>query len=317
MAIGHIIKRSLNESDTAGKDRLILDNLTSEAGIGASADIELFINNFRNTSTIYSDEYELDGENIVLTNTLLIPFANNNKVQVDGITAYVYESNGINKFKLRRVNGSPYVPNGDIVRNDSVTYDDIVKLSPERYPPTKTSNDPNQTELSPSSVVSNSGTDDITDIYGRYSVNTMITEIDNVVNNYIYKKSNSILLNKENLLYDRLIIEGSVKVLNLDEFGNKIQVQETLEDADPGVYVISDELNPLRAFSDNTNPWDTTTNSGYNTTQSSETTVGNIFLTDPDITGLTVTIIPSTSIDATHKLPVMVNGELYYLLLTE
>lgn len=317
MAIGHIIKRSLNESDTAGKDRLILDNLTSEAGVGASADIELFINNFRNTSTIYSDEYELDGEVIVLTNTILIPFANNNKVQVDGITAYVYESNGIDRFKLRRVNGSPYIPTGDIVRNDSVTYDDIVNLSPDRYPPTKTSNDPNQAELSATSVVSEAGTEDITDIYGQYSINSLITEIDNVVNTYIYKKSNSILLNKENLLYDRLVIDGSVKVLNLDEFGNKVQIQETLENTDSGVYVISDDLNPLRAFSDNTNPWDTTTNSGYNTTQSAQMTVGNLFLTDPDITGLTVTTIPSTSIDATHKLPVMINGELYYLLLTE
>jgi len=317
MAIGHIIKRALNESDTAGKDRLILDNLTSEAGVGASADIELFINNFRNTSTIYSDEYELDGELIILTNATIIPFANNNKIQVDGITAYVYESNGIDKFKLRRVNGSSYIPTGDIVRNDSVTYENILNLSPDRYPSTKTSNDSNQTELSAASVVSESGTENITDIYGQYSINSLITEIDNVVNNYIYKKSNSILLNKENLLYDKLEIEGSVKVLNLDEFGNKVQIQETLEDTDSGVYIISEELTPLRAFGDNTNPWDTTTNGGYNTTQSTQMTVGNIFLTDPDITGPTVTTIPSTSIDATHKIPVMVNGELYYLLLTE
>lgn len=315
MATGYVIRRSLGENDTRDKDINSLNNLTTNGIRGAANDIALFINNLRNESIIKSSEYDIEGNYIVLNKNSLIPFSNETIVEVDNNEYKVIDSNGVDRFRLQNIGDveSIFVPlDQDIKRNDAFTFDNIVNISPERMS-TVLEGDGEQ-ELFSGEI---SFDDDEDDFYNRTSVQELINDIDRNIDLFNYKKSETIMLDNEVSLDEEINISGSIVVENL--IGGELPpTQDSIDNDDPGVFIASSSGNLKRAFSDSNNPWDDTVNSGYNTTEASKATVGNLIVTDPVFSDLVVNSNTSTEIPTQKfRLPVMIDGEQYNLILIQ
>lgn len=317
MATGYVIRRSLSENDTRDKDINSLNNLTTDGIRGAANDIALFINNLRNESVIKSDEYDIDGNYVVLNKSTLIPFSNETIVEVDNVEYKVIDSNGIDRFRLQEIGDveSIFVPlDQDIKRNDGFNLDNIINISPERIP-TVLEGDGEQELFSGN--ISFDDDDDDDDFYDRTTIQELINDIDGNIDLFNYKKSETIILDGEIFLEDDIDIHGSILVENL--IGGELpQTQNSIENDDPGVFIASSSGVLKRAFSDSNNPWDDTVNAGYNTTQASKATVGNLIVTDPVFSDLAVNSNTSTEIPVQkYRLPVTIHGEEYNLILIQ
>jgi hypothetical protein len=306
MTIGHIIDRNLSESNNRDKDSRALDNLGGE---GISNDISLFINNTNNKSIIFSNEYTISNGFIILNNSLLIPFSNRTQVIVDNIECIVRNSNFVDRFQLvRKSNNILYIPTGDIIRSDTIYLKDFELLNIERLPPTKPESD-----NSSSGILRGNTDNNTTNIYQSISLSNIINEIDQYISIYRFRKSKSIQLDIDNIINENLNISGSLLIEKLDNNNNPISTQTTLTNNDPGIFLYSNGVK-IRAFSDSSNPWDTVSNAEYITTQSTKTTVIDLKVDTPNITGISTQLENGLISAATHKIPVTVNGEKYNLL---
>jgi len=129
-------------------------------------------------------------------------------------------------------------------------------------------------------------------------------------------------------------LEGSLKSFDPDNFNNG--TADIFTTTSPGVFIINPSstrtnIEKLRSFSDNTSPWEL--NSGTSTLEYSaaaisnpdnqEMSIGNMILKGNPISVNNIqgiqtesgTVLPSQKF--THKLPVIINGEEYNLLLTD
>lgn len=121
-------------------------------------------------------------------------------------------------------------------------------------------------------------------------------------------------------------LEGHLRIFDPDSFN---LTTENLYEEKTGVYILNpssslDDIQKLRAFSSNANPWlddNPGGSSGSLTTQSTEMNIGDLKLGDgistSSFAGLQ-NINPASNSDETvftHKLPVDVNGETYFFLL--
>lgn len=315
---GHVIEQNLSELNLRGKD---IDAINNLGGEGIADDISLFINNLRNFSIIKKENFSvvdtvINGSVqplIKINDPFIVPFSNRTIVKCNQLDCYVVNSNTTDSFQLKRKDNDQFFnPSGiDIVRYDPIFTSNFDKINPTRSPPTITEN---YTGVAFNVEADSSDTYDI-------SIPTYIDAIDSAIDSYLYLKSNSILTYEDNVFTKPLNLADSIVIRNLDSNGNPITVQKSLTNDDPGVYIVNGNSR-FRAFSDNTNPWVAETETKYTSTLSTKTTVAEIELTNPKITGLTVNNSSGTLVlnvanpekqDSTYFLPVYINGELYNL----
>lgn len=301
---GYIRDSNFNESQTADSDKRILDNL---AGAGISADISLFSNNSKNTSIISTADYVFMDGKFVITNSFMLPFANNTLVTYDNIEYIVKNSNLKDSFQLvlPSTPNSPFIPQEpfkNIIRKDNVTFENITNLNPQRLETkaTTVSNIEGITEYDP---------------YTIYGINENINAIVQSTEIYEYKRSSALMSDSPGVIDAPLLVNGTVVITNLDANGNPVTGNFDI-DNDPGMF-ISNGTDKIRAFSDNSQPW--AKNTGSLSTTSSEININNLIMTNPSITGISVTSIPEETINTSLKnvyysIPVTINNENYYLL---
>ena len=138
-----------------------------------------------------------------------------------------------------------------------------------------------------------------------------------------------------NYTTDPIKLEGNLRSIDPDSFN--AETDDLFDSQSPGVYILdpgSDIDNPvrLRAFSDNTQPWefdgtDTLEYAVLNTAADQKISIGNLALkgttTKPtialnNIQGVTLATGGATTANKfTHKLPVLIDGFEYNILLTD
>jgi hypothetical protein len=313
MATGHILDFNLSELTSFTKDSNAIDNL---GGTGISEDIRLLVNNTSNVSNLLSSEYIVDGFRVKITNPARIAFSNRTVITVDDILCVVTESNAVDSFVLRRVSTNEIViPSGNMIRRDQITFETFDNLDKIRTPSTVP-----QTQSGISNLLSeNSSVDENGNISGGndiydFNITGYIDEVDQTISIYNFKRSQSIDLTTDNTISDNFRVDGVIYIEKLDEFGNQVLAQNEILPTDPGVFIVRDG-EEKRAFSDMSNPWDDTTNAGYISTVSDKASVTSLEISEPDIIGISIETVTATAIStATHRIPVVINGERYNLL---
>lgn len=302
---GFIKNSNFDESQTTDSDRRILNNL---AGEGIVLDVGLFSNNLRNTSKINVNDYVFEDNQFKITNDFVVPFANNTLVKYNNVEYVVKNSNLVDSFQLFLPNSvSPFVPTApfyDIIRNDSVLYENIIKLNPQRL----------QTKASGDSSVG--ARRDAFDPYTAVGINDSIELINQSTELYEYKRTQSIMTDRDSILNSPLTVDGTVTITNVDGNGNPIGgvVDNT---QGPGLFIRSGD-NAIRAFSDSTQPWVDDV-LGELSTDSESVTIKTLTMTNPRIDGIQITELSSSetisiSQQNVYSIPVEINGEVYYLL---
>jgi len=282
-------------------DTLALNNL---AGSGIANDLRIIQNNLRNTSSLTYDSL-LDGffsfpnNEFVYTNDDVVGVSTNVNVGSTTLTTgteyYVCNSNGETRFKLSTTPSISGINTINVtgvgttefsfIRKDIVTQANIINFI--------------QPEIQD------------TEEFSYLGGNSVNTTFDNVIANndlakyFITQKYRT----DENTTTSKDInFEGSISIndpLRLNETSSGLSSSKS-----PGVYI-----GDTRAFSSDNNPWSEVGTAL--STVSVEVSVGELnFANNITIEGLTPT--SATSVLATtftHKLPVVINGETYYLLL--
>jgi hypothetical protein len=298
---GFISNFNFIESSTTDSDRRILDNL---AGAGISSDIALFSNNTKNQSVITINDYIVENNQFILTNDVMLPYADNTIVAYGENQYIVKNSNLIDRFQLFDPDNlnSPFEPSEpyrDIVRNDFVSFENIVNLNPDRIQtkPIASSNDIDQY-----------------DPYTVYGINENIEAIEQSNELLEFKRISTILTDRENTINSPVSLTGTVTITNIDSQG--VPSTDVVDSESPGLFINNGSLN-IRAFSDSSQPWNQIT--GGLSTNSSNTNIGTLIMSDPSISGINVTAVDSEVINTSLKneyysVPVTINNELYYLL---
>lgn len=322
---GFAIKNNLLE---ATSDRQIFNNL---GGSPLGDDITLFFNNKRNITNLYVDSGNIFGDTIIYDNTTAINpavYSNKTKLTFNGQTLYVKESNGLNKFKLSTSEdlsttvSLPLV--GFYTRSDEITLENISNFSA-----TRRSTDVNevQTETLTGYLNQSQG------ILGSNTPIDLLLSLEGNLDFYKFRRNGAIIKKDSFLSTEKTTIKGYVKIQDVDNvnsFG--------LTNTSPGLFI----YNPItqsgvRAFSSNENPWDDLT-AGYLTAETNKIEIGTLRSSNySSATGYSardlvliskgatfMTSFVSTTIitsgagkNFTHKTPITVNGETYYLCLQQ
>ena len=305
-------RRDLNLLETPN-DFTALDNL---GGVGISFDLQIIQNNLRNISTT-SFNTLTDGffdfgttSNFVFTNDDPIKF---NTTVSFGVTTFnttdtffVCNSDGERKFKLSStsstsdtgistisITGSPSTGTFNFIRSDAVTKDNILNL------------------INPRSLQD----DDFFTISDNLSIIDAFEEVQENVENSKFFISRKYKGNADTTADRDIKVEGVIKVNDPVRFNDSVA---NLGDAkSPGVFI-----NNTRAFSSDNNPWDelgSADGTGTLSTDSLEVSVAELSLVNSiSIGGTSTNSETSSSVNSyTHKLPVVINGETYSLLLKQ
>lgn len=329
------------------QDRQAWENL---AGPGIDQDIGIFVNNLANTSELGFDPTGLDA-GIIDSSTGIpesrflfgrqVPFTYTSgdevtiqvrdteggdviSTDIDGTDTnqvyYVVDFEfGLGNLRNQRAFGISVEENGlpdDIsnlagkyvtfIRNDEVTQDNLIRIA------------------TPDILNSAENTGEIgDDNFFSYNIgndfNEAFDEIENNVNSSNFKRREKYAVT-ESVTSDRTIdVQGTIQVTDpADELVNS---GDLTEDTAPGIFITDpfSDLNDIartRAFSTSTNPWSA---AGSNLeTDSVQINIGDLrFETEVKVNGLNVNTVTATSVlsDFTHKLPVVVDGVEYSLLL--
>lgn len=138
--------------------------------------------------------------------------------------------------------------------------------------------------------------------------NSTQTNIENT-NYFITKKYKG----ANNTTVDTVIkFEGTVNLFDPGNFNSTLGAVNSTTDISPGIFI-----GGTRAFSADNNPW--TVAGDFLETNADEVTIGELLFGDEiKIDGITVTASSDgkTAQSFTHKVPVVINGETYYLLMT-
>ena len=305
-------RRDLDLLETPN-DFTAIDNL---GGVGISFDLQIIQNNLRNISTAgfstLTDGFFDFGttSNFVFTNDDPIKFDTSVSFGATTFnttdTFFICNSNGENKFKLSTtsstsdtgintisITGTASTNIFNFNRSDVVTKDNILNL------------------IDPRSLQDN---DFSTIRDGLSIIGAFDTVQENVENSkfFISRKSKG---NADTTADRDIKVEGIVKVNDPVNFNDSVS---DLGDAkSPGVFI-----NNTRAFSSDNNPWEelgSDDGTGTLSTDSLEVSVAELSLVNSISIGGTSTNSETSSnvTDFTHKLPVVINGETYSLLLKE
>ena len=299
-------RKDLNLDETT-VDIQALNNL---AGAGIAGDIRIIQNNLRNTSSLaYSSN---SNGFFVFPESVEAIFTNDDVVSVGttvsigsttlqpSIDYYICNSNGETEFKLSTtssssavgvstitISGTPSPVNFDIIRKNPVNKENLRNyIMPE-----------------------------VQDAVGEFSWTSDL--------NITFYNTES------NIDTAKYFIDKKYRNLSDTSTDREIKYEGTVTSADPanlntGLSGLGDSKSPgvfigaTRAFSSNDQPW-TETGSSLQTS-SSEVSVGDLtFLGDIKIEGISP-IAQSSNVNVTsytHKLPVVIDGVTYYLLLTQ
>ena len=316
MAQGFVRDLNLIESDTGTLDRGILDNL---GGPNITTDLLLFDGNTKFISKIQTAHYSYDSSADVITVTGegKVAFSDGTKISFgDSPTEFIYEvhsSNGIDKFRVRNSLGQVVAPVGDLRRNDTVTAENLSNLSVKRL------------ETNPSASTGVSADDGAADLFNEYSSAEQGEYINSQLALYYYKRERVPLTYEDSSFDQRVSFRGSVMIVD-----NDATVSTQPNDTTPGLFIV-DASNPgsdaVRAFSDASNPW-TETGSALEMTDSNVTnSQPNTLKLNPFSNNVPNFQVPSNLLvaesnsltssesDPIFKLPVIINGETFFLLL--
>ena len=305
-------RRDLNLLETPN-DFTALDNL---GGVGISFDLQIIQNNLRNISTAgfstLTDGFFDFGttSNFVFTNDDPIKFDTSVSFGATTFnttdTFFICNSNGENKFKLSTtsstsdtgintisITGTASTNIFNFNRSDVVTKDNILNLI-----------DPRSLQDDTFSTIRD----------GLSIIGAFDTVQENVENSkfFISRKYKG---NADTTADRDIKVEGIVKVNDPVNFNDSVS---DLGDAkSPGVFI-----NNTRAFSSDNNPWEelgSADGTGTLSTDSLEVSVAELSLVNSiSIGGTSTNSATSSNVTSfTHKLPVVINGETYSLLLKE
>ena len=299
-------RRDLNLDETTN-DTQALNNL---AGAGIAADVRVLQNNLRNESTLTYES--ISNGFFTFSEPVQSIFTNDDVVSVastvsfastslqPSVDYYICNSNGETQFKISTtsstssvgvstisISGTPSPAAFDIVRKNPVHKENLINyIMPE-----------------------------VQDAFGEFSWTSDI--------------NNSFDVAGSNVDTAKYFISKKYRNFNDTTTDREIKYEGSVTSADPanlnsGTSGLSDPKSPgvfigdTRAFSSNDQPWTETGTSLQ--TSSIEVSVGDLtFLGDIKIEGIS-RIAKSSNVNVTiytHKLPVVIDGVTYYLLLTQ
>lgn len=321
---GYIRNLDLSETTNAA---LALANL---AGSSIPDDLRIIQNNLRNTSKIgYSTfsqaHFQFPELDFVFTNDDVIQVTEN--VSIGSTTLnknskyFICSSDGISKFKISTTSGAVGFTTFDVlsvdkdnfnfIRNNEVTQQNIKNLID---PANLRSNGAagNDANAGDSSNDGDNGFLTSNERFGTGSQrikNALEITQNNIesANFLIGKKytTNGNISTSEILRYEGILKSSDPVNLNST-------VQGLQNSSSPGFYI-----GTVRAFSSDSNPWEKDT--GELVTTSNSVKVNELFFYDElRVGGINVTSATTTDPnDFTHKLPIEIYGEIYYLLLKQ
>ena len=309
MAQGFVRDLNLIESDTGALDRGILDNL---GGANITTDLLLFDGNFKFISKIQSAHYTYDSSTDITTVTGegKVAFSDGTKISFGDVpTEFIYEvhsSNGVDKFRIRNSLGQVVAPVGDLRRNDGVSAKNLSNLSAKRL------------ETNPGASTGVSNDDGASDLFNQYSSASQVDYINSQLSLYYYKRDRVPLTFEDSSFDARVNFRGSVMIVD-----NDATVSTQPGPTTPGLFIV-DASNPgagsTRAFSDASNPWSeigsalvtTEANSQPNTLK-----LNPVSNNAPNLQTTSTLIVSETNTLSSYnfKLPVIINGETFFLLL--
>lgn len=302
MARGFVKSNNLSESSTGISDRGILDNL---GGFNITDDILLFDGNTKFTQKLVAADYEVVDDIVIVTGEGKVTFSDGTLISHDG-SAYQYivkNSNGVDRFQLYDTLDAVFVPTGVLKRNDTVTSVNLGNLS--RKP-----------------IITNiervSGLVGTEDLYNSQSINSQTSYIDGNIASFYYKRERTPRVYEESVFNSPVAFSGPVRITN---DGNTQQSAYT-----PGLFIVdvsAPDSPGIRAFGDESNPWSATAVVGALKTTEANSKVSTLKLEPPSnsVPNFNSTLADHYIVeeisagDYTHKLPVTVNGQQYYLLL--
>ena len=296
-------RKDLNLEETTN-ETVAINNL---AGAGIANDLRVIQNNLRNISTLSCDTvtngfFSFPNNEFVFTDDDIVEISANVTIGATTLTSnteyFICNSNTETQFKLSTtpstIGINTIIPNDvsvfpiqvTFIRKDAVTQDNIVNFIQPQI------QDENFSYLGGTSI---NGT-----ISGVLSQNE-------TAKFFISRKYRA---DEDRTTSKDLNYEGTVSIsdpvnLNVNSTG--------LSNAkSPGVYI-----GDTRAFSSDNNPWSEDIPTSALLTNSTEVSIGELNFAD-NITIEGIAATSATSVLATtftHKLPVIINGETYYLLL--
>ena len=298
-------RKDLNLQETSN-ETTALNNL---GGAGIANDLRILQNNLRNTSTlsfntvvgaaISSGYFYFGPTEFVFTNDDVVGVRTDITIGV-GVTLYkdntyyICNSNSENRFKLsttpstvgvNTITVSSLSSSFDFVRKDPVHKENILNLIKPNIQDTENFN-----------------------YLGGASINSVFDSVaaaNETAEFFITKKYKG---NENTISPNDINVEGSIKINDPENFNaGTAQLSDVRS---PGIFI-----GDTRAFSSDNNPW--TQVGTALSTLSSSVSIGELyFANDITITGIGTESAASVEVTTyTHKLPVVINGETYYILL--
>ena len=306
MAQGFVKSDNLSESSTGRSDEAILNNL---AGSNIAPDMLLFDGNTKFVQKLIASDYTVVDSIVIVngsTSEGKVAFSDGTIISHDsGPYQYtVRDSNGIDRFKLYDASNAVFNPTGVLRRNDTVTGINLANLSRKRL----------DTNVGTSSGIG-TGTGG-SDLFNSQTINSQTSYIDGNIALFYYKRGRIPLTYDASTFSVPVRFSGPLRITN-DQ--NLAQGSST-----PGLFMV-DANNPgtsaVRAFSDASNPWAAVTGALQTSEANAQANALKLLPTsglNPNFDSISDNHFIAEVIDVgdyTHKLPVIVNGQQYYLLL--
>ena len=296
-------RKDLNLEETTN-ETVAINNL---AGAGIANDLRVIQNNLRNISTLSCDTvtngfFSFPNNEFVFTNDDIVGVSSNVTIGATTLTTnteyFICNSNTETQFKLSTtpstIGINTIIPNDvsvfpiqvTFIRKDAVTQDNIVNFIQPQI------QDENFSYLNGNSI------------NGTFSGVLSQNETAKFFISRKYRADEDRTTSKD------LNYEGTVSIsdpVNLNVNSTGLSSAKS-----PGVYI-----GDTRAFSSDNNPWSEDIPTSALLTNSTEVSIGELNFAD-NITIEGIAATSATSVLATtftHKLPVIINGETYYLLL--
>lgn len=221
----------------------------------------------------------------------------------------VYESNTVDRFKVRDQYGFNRKPQYTLIRPDAITAKNIRNMAVDREPTITDSI--NVDDIGDGGANLNTG-------YISAPISSNYAEIDNGLAMYTYKKSRLPLGYEPSLLTKRSTINGYINISN----PNNVSVINPDLDP-PGLYIRPPTGGaPIRAFSDTSNPWIRINNPNNKLeTTAVKITVQSLSASNPNLRPSDEAQQPKSennNLEGTrYKIPAIIDGVPYFLFAIE
>jgi hypothetical protein len=163
--------------------------------------------------------------------------------------------------------------------------------------------------------------------------------VENQLDGANFLRTKKFRTNANNAFESEVRLEGQLRIIDPDSFNNStFNLSPEFNAKTPGVFIVNpistlDNILKIRAFSDNSNPWQSNTSTGDLESLTNQINIGDLKLTSqnastggngttegtgsPTLNGIQGIISSPNASDFsfTHKLPVEINGEIYYFLI--